>query len=110
MQVNMKGTKLALTPAIKAYIQMKMDMLDKFLGEIQVIGANYEVEKTTRHHTKGEIYRAEANLIVPHETLRVEKTEKDLYKAIDKVKDHLIRSIKRHKEKLIDKKRQGKPD
>ena len=108
MQINIKATNIDLTLKIKDYIQEKMDMLEKYLGNIDVIRANFEVEMTTRHHTKGEIYRAEANLVVPGDMLRVEKTEKDLFKAIDKVKDHLMRSIRRHKKKMIDGRRKGK--
>ena len=96
-----------MTAAIKDYIQKKMDMLEKYLGDMPVIGASVEIELTTRHHAKGEIYRAEANLFLPGELLRVEKTEQDMYKAIDKVKDHLRLAIKRYKEKMIDKKRKN---
>lgn len=107
MNINIKATKIELTPAIKDYIQEKMDMLEKYLGDIQVINAHFEVELTTHHHQKGDIFRAEANLSIPGSLLRVEKTEGDLYKAIDKVKDHLHMMIKKHKEKLIDKKRRA---
>jgi putative sigma-54 modulation protein len=64
-----------------------------------------EVEKAVGSQHKGEIFRAEVNLEVPREILRVEKTEPDLYKAIDKVKDHLEQVIMKYKERLIDKKR-----
>ena len=107
MQINIKATNIELTPKIKDYVQEKMDMLEKYLGRVEVIDAKFEVAMTTRHHNKGEIYRAEANLAVTGDLLRVEKTEKDLYKAIDKVKDHLVRSIKRYKEKKITKNRKG---
>jgi len=53
----------------------------------------------------GQIYRAEVNLEVPGKLLRVEKIEKELFKAIDKVKDHLEIIIKKYREKRIDKKR-----
>lgn len=102
MQINIKATNIELTPRIKDYVQEKMDMLEKYLGDIKVIQADFEVAITTLHHVKGEIYRAEANIELPHELLRVEKTEKDLFKAIDKVKDHLKISIKKYKEKRID--------
>lgn len=108
MQLNIKATNIELTPKIKDYVQEKMDMLEKYLGSVDVINAKFEVELTNRRQNKGEIYRAEANLDVPGDLLRVEKTEKDLFKAIDKVKDHLTRSIKRYKEKRIDKKRNQK--
>ncbi len=107
MQIKIKATNIELTPEIKGYIQEKMDMLDKYLGSVQVMNADFEVAMTTRHHNKGKIYRTEANLNVPGDLLRVEKTEKDLFKAIDKVKDHLTRSIKRYKEKRTDKKRKS---
>ena len=105
MDINIKATNIELTSEIKDYIQEKIDMLEKYLGRTKVISAKFEVEMTTRHHVKGEIYRAEANLIVPSSILRVEKTEKDLFKAIDKVKDHLARSIKKYKEKSREAKR-----
>jgi len=100
----MKATKLAMTDAIRDYCQKKMDMLDKYLGgRIPVINCDLEVEKTVGNQNKGEIFRAEVNLEVPHEILRVEKTEKDLYKAVDKVKEHLEMAIEKYKGKLIDK-------
>ncbi len=105
MNINIKATQMELTPAIKEYVQEKMDMLEKYLGDIQVINCDVEVGVTTHHHSKGEIFRAEVNLNLPGEMLRVEKTEEDLYKAIEKVKDHLTREIRQYKEKRIDSKR-----
>lgn len=99
MKVQIKSKKISLTPKIKEYVQKKMDMLDKYLGSVQVIHCDFEVERAVGAQRKGEIFRAEANLEVPGDLLRVEKTEKDLFKAIDKVKDHMTRSIKRYKEK-----------
>jgi ribosomal subunit interface protein len=105
MNVNIKATNINLTPEIKSYVQIKMDMLEKYLGGLKVINADFEVELTTHHHQKGKIYRAEANLSLAGDFLRVDKTEKDLYKAIDKVKDHLKEMIIEHKGKMINKKR-----
>jgi putative sigma-54 modulation protein len=105
MQITIKSTKLTLTPAIRAYLQNKLDIIEKHLGGLKVINCDVEIEKTVGGQRKGEIFRAEVNLEVPHQLLRVEKTEKDLYKAIDKVKDHLELVIKKHKEKMIDQRR-----
>lgn len=105
MQINMNAVNLEFTPQIKDYIQKKMDSLEKYIGTMPVINAKFEVEKTTNHHHKGEIFCAEANLTIGGKLLRVEKTEKDLYKAIDKVKDHMALSIKKYKDKIIDRKR-----
>ena len=110
MQINIKATKIELNDAIRGYIQEKMDMLEKYLGSVAVTNCDVEVAMDVNSQQKGEIFRAEVNLNVPGKLIRVEKTEKDLYKAIDKVKDHLIRSIKRYKEKRADKKRKGCDD
>jgi len=64
-----------------------------------------ELEKAVKSQNNGNIYRAEVNIFVPGVVLRVEKTEKTIYKAIDKVKDHLADVIKKYKNKKIDTKR-----
>ncbi|NCB20868.1 MAG: ribosome-associated translation inhibitor RaiA [Clostridia bacterium] len=105
MQINIKATNIELTEAIANYVQTKVDMLEKYLGDLQVINCDFEVEKAVGGQNKGEIYRAEVNLQIPRELLRVEKTEADLYKAIDKVKDHMVSRIIDYKERLRDKRR-----
>lgn len=107
MKIKIKATKITMSQNIKDYIQEKMDMLDKYLGSVAVINCDIEIAMDVTSQHKGEIYRAEVNLSVPGELIRVEKTEKDLYKAIDKVKDHLARSIRRYKDIKLDKKRKG---
>lgn len=105
MKINLKATKIEMTDAISSYVQDKMDMLDKYLGTTQIINCDVELERIIGGQNKGEIFRAEVNLEVPHELLRVEKTEADLYKAIDKVKDHLSEVIVKYREKTRDKNR-----
>ncbi len=105
MKINIKSTNLSLTPAIRSYLEEKMATVEKYLGNLDIINFDVEVELTSKHHNKGDIFRAEANVQVAKDLLRVEKTEPDLYKAIDKVRDHLIDMIKKHKEKRIAKTR-----
>lgn len=105
MKINIKATNIELTAAIEDYVQTKVDMLEKYLGNISVINCDFEVEKAVGGQNKGEIFRAEINLQIPKELLRVEKTEADLYKAIDKVKDHIESMIIDYKQKRRDKKR-----
>lgn len=105
MQIKIKATKIELTDAIKNFTQEKIDMLEKYLGSVVPINCDVEVGLTSNHHNKGEIFRCEVNLQLPGELIRVEKEESDLYKAIDNVKNHLIVSIKKYKEKRINQKR-----
>lgn len=104
MKLNIKATNLELTPELKNYIQTKMDMLERYLGKLKVINSHFEIKKISNHHLKGEIYGAEANISIGGDLLRVEKTEKEVFKAIDKVKDHLDLVIKKYKDKKIGRK------
>jgi putative sigma-54 modulation protein len=107
MRINIKATKIELTEDLRNYIQLKMDMLDKYLGKMKVINCDVEVGMAVGSHHKGQIYRAEVNLEIPGKLIRIEKQEKEIKKAIDKVKDHLQISIKKYKEKLIQKSRKN---
>lgn len=98
MKIRLKSTKLEMTEAIASYFQNKMDMLDKYLGDVQVLNCDCEIEKIAGEQKSGKVFRAEVNLEVPGSLLRVEKESSDMYKAIDKVKDHLVVVIKKYKE------------
>lgn len=110
MKVNIKSTNLQLTEAIKAYIYKKMEMAEKYLGKNEVIQWDFEVELTTNHHHKGDIFRAEVNLAFADEYLRTDQTADDLYKAIDEVKDRLIDLIGKQKDKRLAKRRVGQKE
>ncbi|HNX10989.1 MAG TPA: ribosome-associated translation inhibitor RaiA [bacterium] len=107
MKIKIKATKIVVTPEIKTYVEEKMNILEKYLGDIKVQNFDIELEKVAGEQHSGSIFRAEANLALPGDLLRVEKTTKDLNKAIDKVKDHLAQAIKKYKGKREDK-RKGK--
>jgi len=98
---------MELSQEIKDYTQKKMDMLERYLGKIQVINCHVEIGLAVGGQKSGQIYRAEVNLDLPGELLRVERTAKDIFKAIDKVKDHLNMRIKKYKDKKIERKRKG---
>ena len=99
MQIDIKGTNLELTEAIKDYINEKIGSLEKYFDEI--LAARVEVGVTTKHHQKGNIFRAEVNLEVPQKyILRAETEREDLYMAINEVKDDLQVQLKKYKEKM----------
>lgn len=98
MTTNIRGTNIELTPALRQYAEEKIASLVKFFDNIQ--GANIDIGMRGNHHNKGDIFYAEVNLFVPGHVLRVVKEESDLYKAIDKVKDHLKGELEQVKEKM----------
>lgn len=97
MQIIITGRNLDLTPAIKNYIEDKFGGLEKFYEKI--IRADVVLLKDT-HQQKGEIFVCECKMEVPGNDLFVSKEEVDMYKAIDKVSDHLAEEIKKHKDKI----------
>lgn len=107
MKLDIKATKLELSAEIKNYVQKKMDMVERYLGKIQVLNCHVEVGVAVGGQKSGRIYRAEVNLDLPGQLLRVEKTATDIFKAIDKTKDHLVDQVKKYKAKKIDRKRRG---
>ena len=100
MKVTIKTTNLNLTPAIKKAIEEKIATLDKFISHADtLVEAFVEVALETRHHKKGKIYYAEANIKVPGRIIRSEAREENIYQAINTVKDELQRLLKKYKKK-----------
>lgn len=98
MTINIKATKMELTPAIESYVREKVSGLEKYFDNI--IGVEVEVGLTSGHHNKGEIFRAEINLEVPKKVLRAEVETDDLYKSIAAVKDVMKNEMIKYKETL----------
>lgn len=88
-------------PSIRTYLEQKINSLDKFLPSDESIFADVELAKTTKHHQKGDVFKAEINLKIPGRLIRAVAEEWDLRIAIDKAKDDLQREIKINKEKSI---------
>ena len=98
MNLNINGTGIDLTVGLKTFVEEKFSEMDKFFDNIQ--RADVDIGMITHHHNKGKIYYAEVNVHVPGRNIRVVKESEDLYKAIDKVRDHLKNELKEYKEKL----------
>ncbi len=101
MKISIKATNVKLTPDIEKYIDEKIGSLIKFLGSAdnEEIEAKVEVGKITKHHQKGDVFRAEINLNLLGDLLRSEAEEWDLHAAIDAAKDELQEEIKKYKGK-----------
>lgn len=110
MKINIKATNLKLTPSLKNYIEEKIGSLEKIIPRFKVsdfsggtgkptFEAWVEIEKTTSHHHKGEIFRTECQIRLPGRSLRAESEKEELHLAIDEVKDELQGEIKKYREK-----------
>lgn len=100
--MDIRAKDLDLTDALRQYVDKRIGSLDKHLSRFDedVILAEVELTRTTKHHRQGDVYYAEVNLRLPGKLLRATHTDSDIRKSIDKVKDTLQREIRKYKDQL----------
>lgn len=93
--ISTKNTDL--TPDLTNYIHEKLGVIEKFIhpSSDQEILAEVEIGLRSRHHRKGDVYRAEINLTVDGKKYRAVTKENDMYSAIDKLKDEVSRIVRK---------------
>jgi putative sigma-54 modulation protein len=103
MKINLKGTNIEMTPAIKDYVEKKVtnlgDLLSKMEGNEKQIMVNFEVGKTTKHHKSGAYFHADCLINISGEEFYASSDQEDLYQAIDDVKNNLFGEITKNKDK-----------
>lgn len=106
MKIDIKATNMELTPSLNTYINEKVGALEKFVNVPMMhedfqgtspVEAFVEIAKTTKHHKHGDVFRAEINIKVLGELLRVEASEWDLRIAIDEAKNLMERQLSKFK-------------
>ena len=100
MNINIIASNIELTPSLKVYINNKLGSVSKHVVKLDKLGVlelHVEVSQISKHHHKGKVFRAEANLSLPRQLLRAEDTNIDIRTAIDKVQDKLKREINKYK-------------
>ena len=95
MKLNIRGDKLVVTDAIKAYIDEKISKLNKYFDNEDI-----EAKIVIKVSNNREII--EVTVPTNKYTLRAEERHEDLYAAIDLVIDKLERQIRKNKTKLND--------
>jgi len=97
MVINIRAVHIELTQAIREYVEEKMNSLSKYDDGILLI--DVDLGKDTNHHQKGDVFSCSAKVEVTGDLIVVEKTTETLYKAIDKVRDHLREMLAERKDK-----------
>ena len=94
MQLNVTGHHIEITPALRSYVQKKLERIERHFEQVIDVHCVLSVEKLRQ--------KAEATLHVSGSSIHADSTEEDMYAAIDLLADKLDRCIKKHKEKLTD--------
>ena len=94
MKYNIRGEKIEITDAIRAYIEEKIGKLDKYFDSPESMKASVVIK------VRGKEQKIEITIPAMHYTLRSEESHNDLYAAIDLTVDKLERQIRKNKTKI----------
>lgn len=97
MTINVKAKGIEMTPSIHEFSEEKAQSLDKYADNINHV--DVEVGKQSAHHHSGDVFFCKMIVDINGHVIVVERESDDLYKAIDKVRDHLRVEITDWKEK-----------
>jgi ribosomal subunit interface protein len=99
MNINIKTSSISLTPSISDYVDKRLQTIKSFFQNDSTAICDVELARTTFHHKSGDIFRAEIHIVAKDKNLYASNEQDDLYKAIDMVRDEMLREIKTTKSK-----------
>ena len=102
MQLSLYGKSLELTPALRAYVQQRLDKLDRFFpGSAPTAQVALSIQRD----------RQRVEVTIPFEglLLRAEDAESSMYTAVDLVLDKLERQIDKFKTRTNRRQRHAGP-
>lgn len=105
MRYNLKGTHIAITPELRAYVEKKFSVVEKFLHNDTSAYADIELE--FREHEGGKKHRAEFTLTARHAMYRTEARAESMHEAIDLAVGEIVGELSRHKKKRLHAVRRG---
>lgn len=106
MKITLEAAGIELTPSLKTYVENKFKPFFKIAEKLEGkgnAGILVEISRTTKHHHKGLVFRAEGNLKFGKTLLRAEANGENARAAIDILKDELKREIINFKERFVSK-------
>lgn len=94
MQLSVTGHHVAVTPALRGYVEKKLERIVRHFDHVIDVHCVLTVEKLQQ--------KAEATLHVSGGAIHADAIDGDMYAAIDALTDKLDRRVKKHKEKRCD--------
>ncbi len=99
MNLIISGHHLEVTPAIRAYVQDKLERIIRHFDQVIDMTVILTVDNLTEKEKR---QKAEITLRVTGKAIYVESVAEDLYAAIDILVDKLDRQVIKHKSKMQD--------
>lgn len=94
MDIHLTGRRIKITPAIRQYVQEKVDKAEKYFDHIVRAQVVLVIEKRA--------HKAEIVIHAARQTFRAIATASDLYSAVDLASDKMDAQLKKHKDRLRD--------
>ena len=91
MQINLSGHHIEVSPALRDYVNSKLQRLERHIDNVTNAHVVLSIDKLQQ--------KAEATLHISGASVFADAVHEDMYAAIDALADKLDRQIKRHKEK-----------
>jgi putative sigma-54 modulation protein len=99
MNLTISGHHLELTPAIREYVQTKLERVRRHFDHVIDVAVILAVEKLSE---KDKRQKAEITLRVRGKDIHAESIAEDLYAAIDTLIDKLDRQVLKYKTRVQD--------
>jgi putative sigma-54 modulation protein len=97
MNLTISGHHLDVTPAIREYVQNKLERITRHFDQVIDTHVFLAVDNLTEKEKR---QKAEINLQLSGKILHVASAAQDLYAAIDTLMDKLDRQVLKHKQML----------
>lgn len=91
MNLTINGHHLDITPAIRDYVESKLERVTRHFDHVIDMHVTMSVDKLQQ--------KIEVNVHLRGKDIHVEAVEADMYAAIDMLADKLDRQVIKHKEK-----------
>ena len=99
MNLTISGHHLDVSPAIREYVQNKLERITRHFDQVIDIAVILSIDNLTEKEKR---QKAEINLRMSGKTVHVESAAQDMYAAIDLLIDRLDRQVMKYKTQLQD--------
>ncbi len=97
MNLTISGHHLEVTPALRNYVEGKLDRITRHFDQVVDVKVLLSIENQTEKERR---QKAECNIHVKGSDMFAECAHEDMYAAVDELVDKLDRQVVRHKDRL----------
>ncbi len=101
MQIRVKETNIKLNTGLSSFLEKKIKKIEKLLPDVPDLIVDIEVGLTSKHHQKGDIYKAETQVQLGQKLLRSVSEKDNIRSAIIESVEDLEGQLRKRKEAYL---------